>query len=429
MQLAIVACAIAMCFATVNAQVPRTVDVDQLIVLARANAPDKLRADALTIQASRWKETGSNLFPSRPMLTLDYDTEQPFGSNDYQFSVSLSQELSLWGIGTSRNVVAESFSKAADSAHASVQARIDLTTRLMYNKARTLALQVALADKLVQSSNRLVEATNRRLAAGDISVLDRNSIVLSANLQRIEYEQVSSKYEQALAELEALTGLQLQNVTLEIDTTSILTTDPGDSTVHYQLWPEWVRLNNAIQIEQAQVELARISLKPNPTLWLTYSRDRLSIAGNEVRYLPGASASIDNITSPGQSVGVQLSMTIPISIVGLWRPNTTNVALREAALLELQAEQNELRISLAGRFVKLKQQLLHIRNALQIYEQSIALIVQSDELLSRGYEGGELSVTELVVGRQQLATMQSGQLDLVRQFHDTEILLRSITNR
>lgn len=414
---------------SVGAQAQRTVSVDEVLALARVNAPDKLRAEALSLQAARWRETGATLFPSRPRLLLDYDTESPFGSKDYQFTVGLTQELSLWGIGARRNDVAASFAKAADAAHASVLARVDLTTRLVFNKAWILSRQVALAERLVQSSTKLVEASRRRLEAGDMSVLERNTIVLEANKQRIQFEKASSDYERALAELEALTGLDLQNVTLGADTLPSMFSPNNVSIDYYLMAPDWVRLDNEIRIAQAQVELARVAQMPNPTIGLTYSQDRLSIEGDEIQYLAGAPASIGLIDAPGRGVGVNLSLTLPITIPGVWSQDLTGIAEREALLLQLQAQQSVLRVELAGKLAKLQMRLERIQRALQIYEESLALISQSDELLNRGYEGGELSVTELLVGRQQLTSLQSGQLDLIGEFRDTEILLLSIGNR
>jgi len=405
----------------------RMVGVDEVIAQARIKAPEKLRAEALTTQASRWQQSSSAIFPSRPQLSLDYDTERPFGSNDFQFSVGISQELSLWGARSRSRTVAESFAKAAEAAQASVITRIDLTTRLLYNKAWSLSQQVALAEKLVVSSTSLVEASRRRLDAGDMSLLERNTIVLAANKQRIELERVSSNYGQALGELEALTGFDLQNATLTADTVPIASLPLDANVDYYLLSPDWVRLGNEIRIAEAQLELARVNVWPNPTIGLAYTRDRFSIEKNEIQYSGSTGPSISAIESFGGSVGLQLAIALPISIPGVWQPNMTSIAQREAMLLELQADQINLKIELAGKMARLSSQIERIQRALLVYQESLVLIVQNDELLSKGYEGGELSVTELLVGRQQLADMQSGQLDLIREFRDAEIFLRSLT--
>jgi len=405
----------------------RMVGVDEVIAQARIKAPEKLRAEALTTQASRWQQSSSAIFPSRPQLSLDYDTERPFGSNDFQFSVGISQELSLWGARSRSRTVAESFAKAAEAAQASVITRIDLTTRLLYNKAWSLSQQVALAEKLVVSSTSLVEASRRRLDAGDMSLLERNTIVLAANKQRIELERVSSNYVQALGELEALTGFDLQNATLTADTVPIASLPLDANVDYYLLSPDWVRLGNEIRIAEAQLELARVNVWPNPTIGLAYTRDRFSIEKNEIQYSGSTGPSISAIESFGGSVGLQLAIALPISIPGVWQPNMTSIAQREAMLLELQADQINLKIELAGKMARLSSQIERIQRALLVYQESLVLIVQNDELLSKGYEGGELSVTELLVGRQQLADMQSGQLDLIREFRDAEIFLRSLT--
>lgn len=412
-----------------RAQSERTVGVDEVIVRARERAPEKLRAEALSMQASLWQQSSSAIFPSRPQINVDYETERPFGSNDYRFSVGLTQELSLWGARARALDVAESFAKAADAAHASVISRTDLTTRLVYNKAWALSRQVALAEKLVASSSSLVEASRRRLDAGDMSLLERNTIVLAANRQRIELERVRSYYAQALGELEALTGLDLQNATLAGDTISIVAAPRIANVDYYTLSPDWVRLGNEIRIAEAQLELARVSLLPNPSIGLMYLQDRSSIERNEVQYVGTAGASIDRIEANSRGVGVQLSLVLPLSIPGIWQPNMAYVAEREAALRSLQADQITLRVELAGKLARLSTQLERIQRALQIYDESLVLIVQSDVLLTKGYEGGELTVTELLVGRQQLADMQSGQLNLIREFRDVEIFLRSLATR
>lgn len=413
---------------SIRAQVPRMLTVEEAIARARERAPERLRVEALDAQAATLRQAGSNVFTSRPEIEAEYLSEAPFGERDYELTLGISQEIPIWGTGSKRSAVAAAYENAAQTERETLDRRVELQTRMLYNRAWAYAQQVALGNRLIVSSNRLVDASNKRLAAGDMSTLERNTLVLEANKQRIEHEDVHSEYEQAIGELQMLTGLDLSNVVLEADNARMPALVSDTSTL-YLLSPDWRRLENEIRIAEAKLELARAQSRPNPTIGLLYSQDLLTIDGDQIEYRSEVERQIESITAPGRAAGVHLSMQLPISIPGIWGPDVTKIVEREAELRMLQAEQALLRIELGGKSLSLRSRVARIQKALEIYDASIQLIEENHDLLDRGYDGGELSVTELLVGRQQLTQLQSDQLELIRDMREVEIELQRILDR
>ncbi|HET6511652.1 MAG TPA: TolC family protein [Candidatus Kapabacteria bacterium] len=406
----------------------RTLTVEEAILLARDRAPERLRTEAIERQADRLQRSASTVFTSRPELEVEYLTEALFGERDYELSIGLSQELPIWNTASSRSILADAVANAGKLNRDLLDRKIELRTRLLYNRAWALSEQVALGDRLIAASIKLVDAANRRLAAGDMSTLDRNTVVLESNRQMIEQESVKSLYDQAMGELAALTGVDPGQVKLSIDTSSY-PVSALDSALIYQYSPDYALLDAEIGIAKARLEMARNELRPNPTLGLHYSQDLLTIDEDQMEYHSGIAPSISGITAPGRSAGVSLSVEIPITVPGLWSLNDLEVIEREAELGLLEAERAALRIELTGRLAQVRPKLLRIARALQIYRDSRTLIEQNHELLDRGYEGGELSVTELLVGRQQLIELQTQQLELIRVMRETELELQNIIGK
>ena len=405
----------------------RTLTVEEAILLAKERAPERLRTEALEQQALGIRRYGSTFFAARPEFELEYSTEAPFGERDYQLSLGLLQEIPIWSIGTTRRKLADAVERAATVSRDMLDRQITLRTKLLYNRAWVLSRQLELSNKLIASSTRLADASNKRLAAGDMSTLDRNTVVLETNRQRIEHEQVHATYEQAIGELEALTALDLKNVSLAMDTSTV--GDLTDTISIYQLAPEYARLEGEILIAQAQIELARAEVRQNPTLGLHYAQDLLTIDGDQIEYRSGAQPTIEGITAPGRELGLSLSFQIPITVPGIWGPNELEVIERESELRMLEAERAALQLELAGRVARIRPIFSRVRRALEYYQESTALIEQNHELLERGYTGGELSVTELLVGRQQLFELQTQQLELIQDMREAELELQSITGR
>ncbi len=412
---------------SVQAQI-RTLTVEEAIIRAQDRAPEKLRTESLERQAQAVRQNASRAFDKRPELEVEYITEAPFGERDYELSVGILQEIPVWGVSARRGDVASALEKASVESRNTLNNAIALRTRLLYNRAWSLSQQIELGNRLIATSNKLAAATDKRLSVGDVSRLERNAVVLETNSIRIEHEQVHSNYEQAIGELEALTGLELNDVELTPDRSSTIAIDSFTVNAH-QLSPEWIRLRNQTDIARAQLELAKAERSGNPTLGLHYSEDLLTIGDEDIAYDPGASHTIAGITSRGRSAGLSFSMELPITIPGLWGPSNSEVIERETELRLLEADLREFEMQLAGRVARLRPKLSRITRSVGIYQESVDLINENYELLDRGYEGGELSVTELLVGRQQLVELQTRQLELLKEMQEAEIELQSIIGR
>ena len=413
---------------SVQAQPSRTLTVEEAILKARDRAPERLRAEALVRQSAALRQHASAFFTERAELEVEYISEQPFGERDYELSIGLLQELPIWGSQGRRRELADAVERASNTTQDALDNAIALRTRLLFNRAWSLSRQIELGNRMIVASERLVAATNKRLDAGDISRLERNTIVLETNSIRIEHERVHSEYDQAIGELEALIGDELEGVALQADTLSLPFLPSEDRTL-YTLSPAWIQIENEIVIARAQLELARAEVLGNPTIGLHYSQDLLTIDGDQVGYHEGASRTIEGITAPGKAAGVSFSMQIPISLPGIWGPDGLEVIEIEAELRDLEADKAVLQLELAGRIARLQPRLGRITRALAIYRESEQLVAENDALLERGYEGGELSVTELLVGRQQLMELQTVQLELIQEMRDAEIELQSILGR
>lgn len=426
MKLAVII-ALSLLSVSVQAQDVRMLTVDEAIARARERSPERIRTEAFERQAQMVRQNASRLFNERPELEVEYVTERPFGEPDFELSIGLTQEIPIWGARSRQQDLAGALESSSIASRSFLDKVIAFRTRLLYNRAWSLSQQIELGNRLIVTSNRLADATDKRLNAGDVSRLERNTVVLETNSIRIEHEQVHSEYEQAIGELEALTGLSLQNVELQRDRTPSVSDSLEGNT--YRLSPEWSRLNNDVEIARAHLELARSEVNENPTVGIHYSEDLLTIAEDDISYRESAPQNITGIYAPGRSAGVSISMQLPITIPGIWGPDNMEVIEREAELRSLEADLQQLEIELTGRLARIRPKLARLNRAMSIYQESVDLIRENHDLLDRGYEGGELSVTELLVGRQQLIELQTRQLQLLREMREAEIELQSITGR
>jgi outer membrane protein, heavy metal efflux system len=416
-------------FATVSVRAQtRALTVEEAIEKARSRAPERLRSEALERQAEGLKKNASAFFTERPEVEVEYMSERPFGARDYEFSIGVSQEIPISGVEGGRTAHANAVRNASEISSRALDRQIALRTRLLYNRAWALSQQVALGNRLIASSNKLVDASNKRLAAGDMSTLDRNTVILEANRQKIEHERVHAMRDQAIGELEALTGMSLLDADLQMDTAN-LGAMIVDTASLYTIAPDYARLEGEIRIAEARLDLARSEALSNPTLGLHYSQDLMTVDADEVEYAANAVHNIQGVTAPGRAAGLSLSLQLPISIPGIWGPNNLEVIERETELWMLEAERAALQLQLSGKIARLRPQLSRAKRALEIYQESAPVIQENHELLDRGYEGGELSVTELLVGRQQLIELQTRQLALIQEMREAEIELQSILGR
>lgn len=412
----------------VQAQTVRTLTVEEAIARATERSPDRLRTEALERQAELLRETASRFFDERPEIEFEYVTEKPFGGKDFELSLGVLQEIPIWGSASRRSELASAVESASKDSRQYLELAIATRTRILYNRAWSLAQQIELGNRLIATASKLTEATNKRLAVGDISRLERNTVALETNAIRIEHEQVYGDYEQAIGELEALTGLSLHSVILNPDnsTRSSLVLDTISA---FRLSPYWVKLRGEVDIARARLELAKVEARENPIIGLHYAEDLLTIGEDDITYHESVSHNISGISAPGRSIGASLSIQIPITIPGLWRADNLEAIDREAELRSLEADLAELEIELSGRLARLRPKLSRATSALAIYQESVELIRENHDLIDRGYEGGEVSVTELLVGRQQLIDLQRQQLQLLRDMKEAEIELENILRR
>jgi len=407
------------------AQSSKVLTVEEVIKAAVTASPKIKGGEAERANVEKLYASSATLFPSRPEMEAGLETERVFGGRDYTYTIGISQEIEIGGQRSLRQQAISRRILYAESAIKATRQRVSIQAQLLYNRVWALTNQVELGNKLIAASNRLTEASKRRLSAGDISTLEYNSVALESNRQKMLHEKLHAAQEEAIAELTALTGLPIAEYQLAEDLSFQAPTQDSLQFL-FEANPEWKALQARIGQLESERDLARASQIPNLRAGLSYTSGISTIEGSEIHYATGFPSSIDQIQTKEQALGINLGIAIPITIPGLWSGNPTEEIEKQIALSQLQAQQQQLERELTAKGSVLLPRINRIKQAIKIFDESNILIGENSELLERGYLAGELGLAELLTGRQQLIEIQTEHLELARELRESEIELSNL---
>lgn len=396
------ACVLALGCALPTAAAERELGLEDVLKFAEENAPaigvaerrvDVARADV--VAASPW-------LPADPTLDVGAGGRVGGGQDGADVSVGVSQAFEIFGEGGLRRDAAERGVDAVRVDVARTRFLIHQAVHSSFLAALVADAEVLAADAAMGFAQRLVEVAEARVNAGEASSLT----------VRLANTALSRAKEQALtaAEVQTASRLALGREAGFDDATSIkprgtLPVPRALPTVEELVAlaeahePQLATLRAQVQAAQATSALAQREGMPKPTIGIGYS-------------LEGANPSSSAQTQ--QVAGATLALPLP-----LFRGNDAERARSSAQQRVIEAELAGERRQLAGRVAEARTRADAARTRLTLFADEILPgIDETLQQLEKAFRLGELDLTEVMVGREQVLAARRDALLAWRSWFD-----------
>ncbi|MHB8405470.1 MAG: TolC family protein [Gammaproteobacteria bacterium] len=372
-----------------------------------------LRAARSAVDAARGRLEQAGLWPN-PRLMLSNDTGRPFNNAaEYTRSVGISQDFPIAGrIGRAKDVGRVDVARALAEVNDAERRLLGEVASSFYNVV-TFDQQIALRDRLIGIDKSLVNTSQVRQKAGEVSELDVNTATL--DLERLHQERtvLTGERAAALAQLAALLGLS-PDATPTLDSTPPPVTPlPPLTRLIEQALRERPDLRLlALAADRAQAERALAS----SSAWEDWSVS-LGVQQNQ-RAIVGAPFQPADKT-------LMLSLSIPLPLFNRNQgASAAAVADEERAREQLAALRLRIENDVAGKYA----QVMRLLTALNAYTRHTLPLSRSNaELARNAYRQGQVSIVEVIQAERQENELNTAYTDAIGQYLQALAALNTAT--
>lgn len=274
----------------------------------------------------------------------------------------------------------------------------------------TLDRQIALRERLIDVSHRLVELSRARAKVGEVSSVEVNAAALE--LARLEPERATLSVERTsrLQRLKPLLGLSPEEP-LEIadDLDKIVATFVSNVDGDKATWNRPDLRSAALVIDQVEAEqrLARAEVRGDLTVGATYEYER------------GATGDADHL------LGVKLSVPLPVR-------NKNQGRLRElrAERTRAQRELEARELAVASEVAVARERVVQFKKILEGYRTSLLPLGETAERdLVAAYQQGQVPLFQVIQSQQQRLTLEAGAVEASAAYARALADLQTATGR
>ena len=373
-----------------RSQSPTRLSLDQARTVARLSSPD-LRAAREEVQAARGRELQAGAF-SNPALTYSTERTSGSGQSNSQQIAGVEQRVEIGGQRGARRAVASLRRRAAEARVEAALASIDFDVAQAYAHALAADRRAALTHQAATAFTEAGRVSERRLAAGDISVYaDRRLKLEAARYAALEAEANLAR-RSARIELSAL----LSGSADSISVASFLLTDSLPAAIP-RLTSE--QLVARALSGRADYQVASLQLEAFAAETRLASRERIPTPVVSGGFKTEKS---DGITGSLKGFAAGLSMPIP-----LFDRRKGAIQAASADARRAEAERESLRRRITREVLEAHDALLAVeQQRLLLAPQLGAPAAASLRSAQVAYSEGEITLLEW--------------LDAVRAYHEAE---------
>lgn len=369
-------------FATPARAEPLTIDLATAVARARERAPAAVASLGRIAEARAQRAGATVLFTQNPELELGAGPR--YGARrTLALDGQLSQPLELGRRGARIEAADAAIARARAAGEAELRA-LAFEAATLFFEARFADLMAELAERNQDVAARAAEAAARRRAAGDVTDLDVNLARIALGRARSQLAQARSERAERVGRLATVIGAQ-----------------PGDAiTLAGDLRPAAVTLEAlraavgaradvralAAEASEARAEgaLARAQGRPDLGLWAGYQRDE-----------------DDTIVMGG------ITVTLP-----LWNRAQGERAVARAKERRAELERAAVASAASRQVVDAFEAYARAREAVEVFERDVLpALADSEQLLERSIETGQITINDYLVARQQLLDARREHLE------------------
>lgn len=374
-----------------------TIDLPTAVSLARQRAPEAVAALGRIAEAGALRSGASVPFTQRPEVQLGLGPR--FGDErTLNVQAQISQSLEL-GRRSARVAVAEAELAHARALNDAELRKLSFEVSTIYCEARHADLVVELATRTQEVATRAAEVAERRRKAGEVTDLDVHLAVIALGRARSAVAAAQAERATAIGRLGALIGAKPDDaIVLAGDLVSPLESTSldregnaatGDVGVPAAIASPRGRadvraLDADAAVAKAEGMLARANGRPDLGVWLGYQLDE------------------------GDAIAlVGISFTLP-----LWNPARGDRAVAHAKWKRLESERAATVTAASRQLVDAYEAYTKARESVAVFERDIVgRLADSETLLARSLETGQLAVSDYLVARQQILEGRREHLD------------------
>jgi outer membrane protein, heavy metal efflux system len=398
---AFASCVVLLVSAPLHAQT--TIDFPTALELARKNNPD-WRAAGQEIEVARGKLTTARLInPFNPVLQGEGGPRTLPGLGPHaDYTVGLSMELEVAGQRGLRMTEAERNLQRAEATYTDFARTFMAKLARAFYQALFARERLTLLRRVEELNRRLVEVTQVRFQAGDVSGLETNVAAVRHGRARKETLDGQREFTEALLELRRLVGVEA------------LISPAGElpviaSPVGPQELLERARVNRPDlsakmrELERAEAEIAlrKREISPNPSVGVSFRRE-----GNGDKIVMG-------------------SLAIPLPIFNR----------RQGELESLEARRIQARAELLALEQEIRKEVDQVLNQWAIASESFQLfqkeIIERTEenfkLLEAAYRERKIDFSQVLVMENDLIAANLAYLDTSLALREAAIKLQQVT--
>ena len=357
-----------------------TVDLPTALSLARQRAPEAVAALGRIGEATAARGGATVPFTQRPEVQIGVGPR--FGTDrTLNLQAQIGQALEL-GKRHARVAVADAELARARALGEVELRRLSLEVSNLYSEARHADLVVELATRTLDVATRAAEVAERRRKAGELTDLDVHLATIALGRARSAVAAAEAERASAIGRLGALIGATP-------DDTIVVTGD---------LVPPAVAIEPASVARRADV--------------------RALDADAAVAHAEGVRARADGRPDLGVWFGYQLDEGDAIALAGvsftlpLWNPARGDRAVAHAKHKRIESERAATVTAASRQVVDARAAYAKAREATLVFERDIlARLADSETLLARSLETGQLAISDYLVARQQILEGRREYLD------------------
>ena len=374
--------------------------VQELIDIALQDNRD-LQVARFVEQRARARLVQAGLHPN-PRLEVTTENDRLFGNaGEYSAGVGVSQPFSIAGRIAHQKDVARADVDLALLEIKEAERRLagDVTAALF----RILGLnrQISIRDRLLGINQQLVEVTQHRFRAAEVSELDTNAAELDLQRLRQERALLQSERSTRYAELNQLLGRTAAEP-LNLDDTApsreLSSLDAQQRTA----------LGRRPDLQLARLNVVRARAEQGLARAERWEDWSVSLGMNQSRL------AIDN--APAQSANRALGIAISIPLP-LFNKNQGRIAETAATEVQADAKVDALALSIRNEVATTYAEAERLRQLLATYEQETLPVSERNvKLAQKSYTQGLVTIVDVVQAQRQQGDLNVGYINTFDQY-------------
>jgi outer membrane protein TolC len=393
--------------------------VRDAVASALAQGADAARAEAVVALARAERRRAGLVTPSNPVLSASLaDDEQHADEGEWSNAVSLSQELWVPGQRGARVAAAEAELLAAELHRDWVRRRVAATTAAACTRLDVARRAEAHLTELAALLERLDEIAAIRLAAGDVSELERQRVGAEVEAARAELLLQGLQTARAREDLSRLVGVTLDEGVVVPDAPEPLGWDRFEGLAIEDVAEQRPDVRSAVaRLDRAAARLRveRRERWPRPTLSVGLETERSVFGPDDFVGLPPEIEKL-RLRDRDRFLVTELTFALPI-----FDANGSDIAEAIALHAQAAADLRAARLDARSELRLLAERGRALGQAHAALATASRLAAENLGLFEKAYALGKIGLTELLAQRDVALRTRLRHLDVASDLVAAEL--------